>query len=279
MNVDLHTISRKVFLFGGDEGRWREKLLLSRVEDVLQEFGVCMGQYHGRDLEGPAVRRVLANAREIFSRITLVLCEHCSDDMKDEIISMCGHYRTLFELLEGATHFLRKPNGSITDEDIEKFKEFVAAVMQKWRALSLSVTVKAHVLETHALYQMEQYHGVGDFIEEFLEQLHQYTKRHKQRLGCLSDFKKECDAIAKIKAIESNPAVVNEIDKVAEATKRKTKHGCESLHETRKKKAREEKAIERNQNLDKYMSNSDLGDHVPTVHERDTADFLRGRQA
>ena len=51
---------------------WREKLLLSRVEDVLQEFGVCMGQYHGRDLEGPAVRRVLANACEIFSRITLV---------------------------------------------------------------------------------------------------------------------------------------------------------------------------------------------------------------
>ena len=84
----------------------------------MQEFGVCMGQYHGRVLEGPAVRRILANAREIFDRITLVLCEHCSDDMKDEIVSMCGHNRTLFELLEGATHFLRKLNGSIIDEDI-----------------------------------------------------------------------------------------------------------------------------------------------------------------
>ena len=77
----------------------------SQVEDVLQEFGVCMGQYHGRVLEGAAVRRILANACEIFDRTTLVLCEHCSDDMKDEIVSMCGHNRTLFELLEGATHF------------------------------------------------------------------------------------------------------------------------------------------------------------------------------
>lgn len=48
---------------------------------------------------------------------------------------------------------------------------------------------------------------------------------------------------------------------------------------TRAKKAREEKSNKRKQNLDKYVSIGDLGDHVPTVHERDTADFLRGRQA
>ena len=98
-------------------------------------------------------------------------------------------------------------------------------------------------------------------------------------MGCISDFKKECNAIAKIKSIESNPAVVNESEKVAEATKRKTKHGCESLHETRKKRAREVEATERNQNLVKHVSNGELGDHVSTVHERDTADFLRSRQA
>ena len=40
--------------------------------------------------------------------------------------------------------------------------------MQKWFALGLSVTVKAHLLECHASYQMEYFHGVGDFIEDFM---------------------------------------------------------------------------------------------------------------
>ena len=35
-----------------------------------------------------------------------------------------------------------------------------------------------------------------------------------------------------------------------------------------KKKVREEKAIERNHNLDTYVSSGDLGNRVPTVHER-----------
>ena len=47
--------------------------------------------------------------------------------------------------------------------------------MLKWRALGLSVTAKAHLLESHAFYQMEYFHGMSDFIEEFVEQLHQFT--------------------------------------------------------------------------------------------------------
>ena len=253
---------------------WREKLLLARVEDVLKEFGVCMGQYHGRDLEGPAVRRLLNKASEIFERASVVLCDQCSADMKDEIQEMCKHYENLFNSLEGAMHFMRKPNGLVTDDDLEKFKEFVDAVMLKWRALGLSVTVKAHLLESHAFYQMLFFRGIGDFIEEFVEQLYQFTKRHKQRMGCLSDFKKECNAIAVWQCIESNSRVTSERAKVAEITRRKTKNGDEISNRQRKKKVREEKAIERDHNLDTYVSSGDLGNRVPTVHERETADFL-----
>ena len=257
---------------------WKDKLLKSRVEDVLKEFGICMGQYHGRDLEGPAVWRPLDHAGDFFARISTVLCEFCPEEMKAETNTMCKHYQTLFEMLEGATYFMRKPNGLVTDDDIEKFQEFVDAVMLKWRALGLSITVKAHLLESHAYSQMLYYHGIGDFIEEFVEQLHQFTKRHKRRMGRLSDFKKESDAIAKVKRIESNPLVMGERSRIAELTKRKNKSGNETLHERRKKQAREDKTNERNQNLETYMSNGDLGDHVLTFHVHGTADFLREQE-
>ena len=107
---------------------WKDKLLKSRVEDVLKEFGICMGQYHGRDLEGPAVRRLLDHAGEIFARISTVLCDLCPEEMKAETNTMCKHYQTLFEMLEGATYFMRKPNGLVTDDDIEKFQELFAIV-------------------------------------------------------------------------------------------------------------------------------------------------------
>ena len=38
---------------------------------MLKEFGVCMGQYHGRDLEGPTVRRLLDKASDIFERVSM----------------------------------------------------------------------------------------------------------------------------------------------------------------------------------------------------------------
>ena len=59
---------------------------------MLKEFGICMGQYHGRDLDGPAVRLLLDKASEIFERVPAVLCDQCSDDTKDEIQTMCKYY-------------------------------------------------------------------------------------------------------------------------------------------------------------------------------------------
>ena len=96
-------------------------------------------------------------------------------------------------------------------------------------------------------------------------------------MKCLSNFKKECDTIAVWLCIESNYHVTSESAKSAKITRHKTKHGYETSNQQRKK-IREEKAIERDHNIDTYVPSGDLGNRVPTVHEHDTADFLRQKE-
>jgi hypothetical protein len=47
--------------------------------------------------------------------------------------------------------------------------------MLKWRNLWLSTKLpKIHGLEDHLINMMEQWNGVGDFLEAFIEQAHQF---------------------------------------------------------------------------------------------------------
>ena len=82
---------------------------------------------------------------------------------------------------------------------------------------------------------MQYYHGLGDFIEKVVEQLHQFTKRHKQIMGKLSDFQKESNAIAKIKHIESNFLAMVKIPQIVELTKSKNKSENKTLHKRKKR--------------------------------------------
>ena len=45
--------------------------------------------------------------------------------------------------------------------------------MASWRSLGLHVTLEANTCEDHACPQMRDFKGIGDFNEEFVEQLHQ----------------------------------------------------------------------------------------------------------
>ena len=47
--------------------------------------------------------------------------------------------------------------------------------MTCWRNLRLSTKmVKIHGIEDHLLDQIKDYGGIGDFIEDFIEQAHQF---------------------------------------------------------------------------------------------------------
>ena len=95
------------------------------------------------------------------------------------------------------------------------------------------------------------------------------------RLGYLSDFGKECNAIGKFNSIESNSEVANEGGKyVAEATKRKRIMDMKAFM----RQERTGKGIESQRTKIIFFTNN-LGDLVPAVHKHDTPGFLRDKQA
>jgi len=186
------------------ERSWQDRIMISKIERILDEYHVSMGQYHGRDLEGPACANLLTNANAIFNRIKALLLDKCRLFVPcDEIEDMCNRYCELFLLLEGVFHFMQKPNELLND-------------------------------------QIEYYHGIGDFNEEFIEQLHQETKKFQKRMGHLSDYQKQINAMVVLNRLEN-------LDKV---------------------KAAQEKVVAR------LGSTDGFGSSVPTNHQRHVADHV-----
>ena len=153
--------------------------------------------------------------------------------------------------------------------------------MKQWRALNLSITVKAHIIEDHLLDYIEHYGGLGDFQEEFIEKLHQDTKRFRRRMGSLSDFKKKCDAITSWCRLESLDLVKGAQQKVATASKRNLKRysdGLESISIETKKARREKNDKSREALLEKLESAEGFGSKFLTDHERFRAEHQNQAQ-
>ena len=237
-----------------------------------------MGQYHGRDLEGPACANLLTNANAIFNRIKALLLDKCRLFVPcDEIEDMCNRYCDLFLLLEGVFHFMQKPNELLSQKDKDDMKSFIRMTMKQWRALNMSVTVKAHVLESHLNDQIEYYHGIGDFNEEFIEQLHQKTKKIRKRMGHLSDYQKQINTMVVLNRLENLDKVKEAQEKVATASKRKLArciYGEESLSKERRNAKREKQHEDRLNVLARLGSTDGFGSSVPTNHQRHVADHV-----
>jgi len=127
----------------------------------------------------------------------------------------------MFLLLEGLIHYMKLPNEVVTEKDKTDLERFIKLTMKMWRALNLSVTVKAHVVESHLLSQIEMYKGLGDFVEEFIELLHQDTKRFRRRMGHLPDFEQQSSAMIFWNRLENLASVQDEQEKVLSGSKLK----------------------------------------------------------
>ena len=71
---------------------WVNNLFKAKLEELLEDFGVSMGRYHGMEMEGPAVRRLLTRAGDICPRFRSLLVENCPQEKHEEITTVCSHY-------------------------------------------------------------------------------------------------------------------------------------------------------------------------------------------
>ena len=87
---------------------------------------------------------------------------------------------------------------------------------------------KIHALEDHLIASMEQWNGIGDFLEDFIEQAHQFGMKEEKRTANMRDRVRAANSHSKWEwADKMSSAVRNFKEVVEEKTSWKQKAGNE----------------------------------------------------
>ena len=112
----------------------------------------------------------------------------------------------------------------MNDEKLKQLKELITLSMMKWRNLRMSMQmIKIHGVEDHLFDQIKHYNGIGCFIEDFIEQAHQFGNLDESRTGKLRDREKAFNHHSTYEWIGLNGNVIKKTVEVKENSKRKMK--------------------------------------------------------
>ena len=133
--------------------------------------------YYGGDLTSGSVKKLMQNARSIFTELEAFL-KDIADEKK--IINE-SDWMMLANCLNNTMHCLESFDGlfsrlrsapSQEKSEIELSHEvaaFLKARLKYWRILGLSITPKIHILEDHVLVKLQAEKGLWNKDEEFVE--------------------------------------------------------------------------------------------------------------
>ena len=138
-----------------------------------------------------------------------------------------------------------------------------------WRNLRFSSNMpKIHGIEDHLLDQIIKYDGIGYFIEDFIEQVHEYEMLEERKLANMRNRNKATNNHSKIGMIRSNGKVINKIFEVKRKTRRVQKKR-RSIDATTiiKQKSRETYYEDPIENSETMMNDYDLYPRIKQLDE------------
>ena len=99
-------------------------------------------------------------------------------------IEICTLFDSLFSLS-------RTPCGEMNDNKSNQLNEIIKLSMIKWRNIRMSMQmIKIHGVEDRLFDQIKHYNGIGCFVEDLIEQAHQFVNLNESRTGKLRDREK-----------------------------------------------------------------------------------------
>ena len=131
----------------------------------------------------------MQNVNGIFTdfkeKITKIITEKSILKIVDKEVSRYIEICTLFDSLFSLS---RTPCGEMNDEKLKQLKKIITLSMMKWRNLRMSMQmIKIHGVEDRLFDQIKHYNGIECFIEDFIEQAHQFGNLDESRTGKLRD--------------------------------------------------------------------------------------------
>ena len=222
------------------------------IDQVLGDVAKIYPQaFHSGEMNGVCCKRFLNNIEEIMIQVRTKSLERLAQEDEDDndetqrkrcsvekLTKMVDEYTTLFQVMDIVFATLRIP--APTDEEVQEAKEAIFVLETLWRNLSLVITPKAHVLFEHTVEQFENFGGIADKVEDFVEKAHQEGKRLEH---LTSRMPKQCYRQMQLVQIQrmwiqNHPKIQERIKKVHTSCKRSFQCDREETHEVRKKRLR-----------------------------------------
>ena len=158
--------------------------LYTKIDSILERFGILRAAYHGGDLTGVCVIHLMTHADEIMDEVATLLKSNKGDECVIDdynIDKLCNNSRDVLTLWDGALAGLHVEFPE--EEDYTKTQSFIDAALKLAREMEMTVTPKGHGGEKHLVAQMRVTRGgLFEFDESWGEQYHQTGYNFDMRL-------------------------------------------------------------------------------------------------
>ena len=122
--------------------------LYTAIDKILQDYGILRAAYHGGDLTGGCVKKLMANAEIIMERVEALLIENkdneCTLD-NAQIHTLCNNSAQVLSLWDGALAEMH--TNYPLEENCRKTQQYIDKAMKVSREMEMSVIVKEHGTE------------------------------------------------------------------------------------------------------------------------------------
>jgi len=134
--------------------------LYTGIDLILKKYGINRAEYHGGDLTGVHVKKLMESAKEITDDIRDYLIGSLhpeSNETEDSIKETCSNVAALLTLWDAVLSNLhiRFPSTEQCDET----QDYISAAIKLSHDMGMSKTVKGHGAQRHVVMQMKQVYG------------------------------------------------------------------------------------------------------------------------
>jgi hypothetical protein len=209
--------------------------LRARIEDrALIDHGIERPPQQGGELIGDKCRKLAGEKNGvIFATLTAMVGEEADRQGKPEMlkiqcIARCQATQKSMILFDTLFALLSKECEDVTEADKLQVQQASIKAVSSWRALGTKlITPKIHVCEDHVADQYRELNGLGDFREDFIEQLHQQGVKDNSRSKSFRDRARKFLNHSKWEHMSKNPKVETVIKKIKEEGKKRRRKTIE----------------------------------------------------
>ena len=97
------------------------------------------------------------------------------------------------------------PKHAVNENKIIELSEYVTVSLVKWRDLQISMGPKMHAIEDHAVKQVQEFEGIGELTEDYIEQAHQTGMKDERRTLGMRDQRKAAGCHIKWEEMKNAP--------------------------------------------------------------------------